>query len=458
MPQSRRWLQGLQICIKKLASGLGLCYIQLSPMTKIKALNAVVYNPQKVKDLSKVVCPPYDVISPQRQDFLHSRHPHNFIHILLGKDIPGEDKYQRAAELFQAWVKEHVLIQEEKPAVYFYSQQYRLNGAKKNRFGFIALMRLEDKGSAIFEHENTRVVPKEDRMRLLKAVRANLSPIFAVVADKKRIIPRIFQDYILAKEPMIEVMDEENTVHKIWRLDTPEVLQRIELAMQQEDVFIADGHHRYEVACAYRKEMAGKVKNPTGEESYNYVLTYFTNTDPLGLTILPIHRLVRLPSPVPMEKFIASAGKYFDIEEMRDKTRFFFLLAKCGQSEHVLGMYAYKRFWLLRVKNVKMADKLISNKPKEYRSLDVSLFNYLILKEALGLPLDDLKESVIYNHDAEELIAEVNANPGSMAFFLNPVKIEQIMKVALAGEKMPPKSTFFYPKVLSGLVIHTFKE
>jgi uncharacterized protein (DUF1015 family) len=346
-----------------------------------------------------------------------------------------------------------VLVQDDKPAIYFYSQQYNLKGETKTRYGFIALLYLGDDKSCVFGHEHTHLEAKEDRFRLLKAVRANLSPIFVVFPDKKRIIQSL-QSQCLGKKPFMEASDDEKTIHKIWKIDSPDILTAMQKIMSKEDVFIADGHHRFEVACAYREEMKNKLGAVTGEEDFNYVLSYFTNTDPRGLTILPIHRLLKMDSPgLDFDSFIDKLSEYFHIEEVKDRTRFFFLMEKAGRIEHVLGMYNGRKYLLLRIKNVKILDKMITDKPPEYRSLDVSILNYIIFKHILNLDLED-KRKLEFIPEANELIRQVEENPSYVAFFLNPVRVQQIMAVAANGNKMPPKSTYFYPKVLSGLLIN----
>jgi len=427
-------------------------------MIEIKPFNAVYYNKDKSKDLSKVVCPPYDVISPFEQDYLHNLDSHNFIHVLFGKDIPGEDKYKRAGELFRNWLNEKFLIQDEKPSIYFYSQQYNIKGEKKTRLGFIALLRLGDKNTSVFGHEHTRIEAKEDRLKIFRNVNANLSPIFIVSKDNKRVIQRVFAKYIKNSPAFMEAKDRENTIHKIWKINSPELLSLIEKGMQDEDAFIADGHHRYEVSCAYRDEVKAKLGNKFSEDSgFNYTLAYFTNTDPHGLSILPIHRLLKLEKPLDMNAFILELKKHFDVEEIKEKSRLFFLMEKGGRAEHLLAMYKDKKFWLLRLKNIKILDKLISDKPKEYRSLDVSILNHIIFKDILGYDSVN-KNNLKYSAYAEEFIEAQDKDPLSIAFFLNPVKMEQIIAVALNGNKMPAKSTYFYPKVLSGLVVNKHEE
>lgn len=426
-------------------------------MIKIKPFRAVTYNQEKIKNLSDVVCPPYDIISTPRQQYYHDLSPYNFIHILLGKDIPGEDKYQRASHYFKSWLKDNILIQDERPAIYFYSQQYSFKGEKKTRLGLIALLHLDDRHPSIFGHESTRLEPKEDRLRLLKAVKANLSPIFAIFSDKRRLIQRIYQQHIQDNVPFINVVDDEKTIHKLWRLDSVDILAQIQSKVQDEVVFIADGHHRYEVACAYRDQMQKRLKLLRGDEDFNYILTYFTNTTSHALTVLPIHRLVKLPLDTDRDNFVVVFKDYFDIEETKDKIRLWFLMEKAGYTEHVIGIYWNKKFWLLRLRNIKILDKILNDKPPAFRSLDVSIFNYLILNKILGLNPQD-QENIIFSHNSEELIAQVNRHISYAAFFLNPAKINQIVSVALTNHKMPAKSTYFYPKVLSGLVINKFNE
>jgi len=424
-------------------------------MPKIKPFRAVIYNQEKIKDLSSVVCPPYDIISATRQEYYHNICPYNFIHIILGKDIPQDNKYKRAKSYFKDWLKSKILIQDESPAMYFYSQQYNLKGEKKSRLGFIALLSLEEGRTSIFGHEHTRLEPKEDRLRLLKNVKANLSPIFVVFSDHKRIIQRTYQQHIQAQEPFIDIIDDDKTSHKLWRLNSGDILGKIQADMQGANIFIADGHHRYEVACAYRDEMKRKLGTIAQEAGYNYILAYFTSIESRGLTILPIHRFVKIETD--LNSLSLSLKDYFDIEEIKDKIRFFFLMEKAGQrTEHVLGMYKDKKYWLLRLKNIKILDRIISDKPREYRTLDVSILNYIILKKILSLDLED-KETITFSPHPDELIEQVNNNNSYIAFFLNPVKIQQITAIATSGEKMPAKSTYFYPKVASGLLIHKFE-
>ncbi len=411
-------------------------------MTAIAPFRGVHYNPQKVT-LEKVLCPPYDVIPADRQKELHRRDPHNFIHIDFRMDEPGGDKYEQAAKDFSAWKASGVLVEDDTPAFYFYSHQYTVKGEKRIRLGFFARLKLGEKN---FGHEHTRSEAKEDRLKLTRKVKANLSPIFVVFEDRNRLVQRAYR-FVLDKKPLLEVA-EQDQVHKLWRIDDPALVAQIQEKIGDENIFIADGHHRYEIACTLRDE----VKAPAGSP-YNYVMAYFTDSSGKGLTVLPIHRLVRLAAPLDLGRTRESLNAFFEIEECKDQNRFFFLMEKGGRSEHLIGMQYGRQFWLLRLRNVKILDKIIADKPKEYRTLDVSILNYLVMKKTLGLEPDD-KSYVSYHHEREEVLSAVKASDTCVGFYLNPVKMEQIIAVALAGHKMPPKSTFFYPKVPSGLLIN----
>jgi uncharacterized protein (DUF1015 family) len=421
-------------------------------MTRIQPFKAIIYNQGKIKDLSRVVCPPYDIISPERQEYYHALDPHNLIHILLAKDIPGEDKYRRAAAYFESWIADKTLVQDTRPAIYFYSHQYKIRGESKVRLGFIARLRLSDQESSVFGHEHTRLEPKEDRLKLLRSVKANLSPIFIVFPDAKRMIQRVNEKYVRESKPFLTVVDDDKNCHMLWRLDQEDVVREMSLAMRDENVFIADGHHRYEVACMYRDEMR-RLGVYTEDDSSNYIMAYFTSAQSRGLTIFATHRLVQLPASFDWGEFRSGLVEYFDIEEVRDKTQFLFLLEKAGATEHCLGMYRGKKHYLLRLKNVKMLDKVIADKPAEYRQLDVSVLNHIVLHKLLGMSAEG-KTDLEFLQDPNEMMRRVDEEKDKIAFFLNPVKMSQVMSVALKGEKMPPKSTYFYPKVLSGLVIN----
>ncbi len=424
-------------------------------MAIVKPLRALLYNQEKIPALSDVICPPYDVITPEHHETLSQRHPYNFVHILLGKDGPAQDSYTRAGELFKGWQAERILVPDHSSAIYFYLQQYLVNGERKVRYGFVSRLNLDT--AETFPHEHTRIGPKQDRLRLMRQVHANLSPIFIIFNDKKRLIQRLYREYAAIQPPFLSATDDEKCTHQLWRISDPAMLAWIEETMTQEQIFIADGHHRFEVALAYRDEMRAAARSPGGDEDWNYCLAYFTNTDPRGLTILPIHRLLKAGPDFDYRQLFERIQPFFSVEEVKNRQKFFFLLRKAGQKEHLFGVYCAGRFWLLRLKNVTIAKKALSQLPREYQLLDVSILNQLVMREFFGIETDD-KERLVYDHDAARCIDAVDRKEASVAFFLNGVHIDQIMAIAVTGSRMPPKSTFFYPKVASGLLVNAFGE
>jgi uncharacterized protein (DUF1015 family) len=426
-------------------------------MAIVKAFRAVRYNTDKV-DLARVISPPYDIISSAKQQELHERSPYNFTHIDFRKGQPGEDKYKQAQVVLHDWLKNQVMVRDEKPAIYCYRQQYTIKGETKLRFGFLGLLKLEDGASGVHGHEHTHSAAKEDRCRLITAIKANLSPIFVVFEDKKRLMEQNLKPYSQSHEPFIDVADEEGIQHTLWRVDDPVLLERMTAKMKDEQIFIADGHHRYEVSCAYRSMRKAACPGSSGEDDFNFVLAYFTGIHSPGLTVLPIHRIVRNEAPPDWSRLEEGLKEYFSVEEIRDKEQFLFLIQKSGLREHAIGMYGSGRCFLLRLKNIRWPDKLMAAKSPEYRTLDTAILNTLVLEKVVGLDLHVDQDAVRYTAEAEEAMAAADADSRCIAFLMNPTRIEQIVKVASKGEKMPPKSTYFYPKVLSGLVVNKFED
>lgn len=421
-------------------------------MTKIRPFSALLYNQDKIDDLSKVVCPPYDIISSQDQDRYHAKHPFNLIRLILGKELASdnqkENKYIRAAHLFNTWIKEKILKNDEKESLYFYLQEYTIRGEKKKRLGFISLMRLEDKEeSTVFAHENTHLAPKEDRLQLLKKVRANLSPIFTLFSDEKKYINRIYDEHLKNAQELISLTDQDKVSHKLWRFIDEEFINKLKKYIENRHIFIADGHHRWEVAQLYLNQICKKRKDFDKEAGYNYILTYFTDINSKEITILPIHRVIKK-----LPRSILDLSRLFDIEKIKTKEDLFLFMAKAGLAEHAFGLYHDGRFFLLRLKNERSIGNLIKGGSGDYKRLDVVVLHKLILEDILGIKDED----VLFVKDEVQALDLIGQNLAEAVFFLNPTKIEQLRSIALNNERMPPKSTFFYPKLLSGLVIHKF--
>jgi uncharacterized protein (DUF1015 family) len=418
-------------------------------MTEIKPFKAFYYNPQKIGDLAKVVCPPYDVISPEQQTFYHNQSEHNFIRIILGKDRASDtdkdNKYTRAKGLFQKWIEEDTLIQEEKPCIYFYRQEYKVMGERQTRMGFIALMKLQDDHEAkIYPHENTHSKAKEDRLKLWSMLSANLSSIFVCFADSEKTVNKIFTKHVAGTSPMVDLIDDTGIHQVLWRLSDPVLIEQIVQSLANQQLFIADGHHRYEVAKEYRRILQAQGGKVDPHAPYNYVMTYFTNIESRDLRIFPMHRIVRR-----LTKKMDFLEEFFRSDRMKTREELMILLAKAGQNEHAFGLYTKEGIWLLRLKSKLLIDQYITEGSREYRELDATILKTFVF-DRVGVASED----IMYTSDVQEVIGKVDNGQADAGFIMNPVKISQLKAVALNGEKMPPKTTYFYPKVLSGLTIY----
>lgn len=420
-------------------------------MTEIRAFQAVHYNKDKVKDLNKVVCPPYDVISEEQQNDYYKLSEENFIRILLAKqkasDTNADNRYTRSKKDFQQWLRDGILIQDDKPCIYYYRQEYKVLGSRHTRLGFIALMKIQDEEkSKVYPHEKTHAAAKEDRFKLWKTLNASLSPIFVCFSDRDRKIEKIFMSDVVQTEPFMDVVDSDGVRHLVWRLDDEMLVKQIVETMDNQPVFIADGHHRFEVSRQLKEWKAENNPSHTGKEPYNYVMTYFTNMDSRDLQIFPMHRIVKT-----FPDDISFLETNFRIDRMKTKEELLVLLAKAGQNEHAFGLYTAQGMWLLRLKNKMLIDKAVTEGSPDYKRLDATILKYFIFDQ-IGI----LSEDIIYTKEMNDIITMVEEGKAKAGFLMNAVRIQQLKDVALNGEKMPPKTTYFYPKLLSGLTVLKF--
>lgn len=423
-------------------------------MTQIKPFKAVYYNQSKIKDLSKVVCPPYDVISEREQIHYYNLSPYNFIHVLLGKTLPEDseqnNQYTRAKETFQDWLQKGILMQDTKPSIYFYKQEYRIRGGKHNRLGFISLMRLEDEEANIYPHENTHSHAINDRFRLWNNIKANLSSIFVCFSDKNRKVQRVFNQKVILEPPFIDVVDRDGVKHLFWRLDDAQLIAEISAEVSSQHVFIADGHHRYKVAQEYRQFQLNKVNKANkvkDDAPFNYVMTYFTNMDSKDLQIFPVHRIIKK-----LDTSLDFLEESFRIDKVSSKENLFILLAKAGKNEHTFGLYTRDGIRLLRLKNKSLINQYVKEGSLDYQRLDVTILKCFIL-DRLGIRSED----IFYSQDMKDAVDMVDNRDADASFIMNPIRIEELKAIALNGERMPPKTTYFYPKVLSGLTVYKMK-
>ena len=414
-------------------------------MPRIEPFRGILYNNEKV-DISKVVAPPYDVIPLKMQDELYRLDAHNAVRLILGKEEAGDskdyNKYKRAREFFDKWLSENILIEDKTPSIYVYSEEYSAGGAKKIQLGFIAAMKIEE-SSKVRPHENTFPKPKQDRLSLIREVNANLSCIFTLFDDKNKKAEKIL-GAVISQRPLFN-FEYDNVRHKLWRLGGRPQIDKLKKLMLKKEIFIADGHHRYEVARMYKEE--------TGNE---YVMTYFTPVSGKRLTILATHRLVK-NIYTDIGDFIGKLRRYFNVEKIKSLDQLLKKMSAAKTSEYIFGVYFKdKVFYLLRLKPQAAPNKLIKEKrSRAWKGLDVSVLHGVIFNRILGLN-DRVKDedNIVYTRDPKEARKEVDKGGFDAAFFLNPTKVAQVRDIARIGDKMPHKSTYFYPKLLSGLVIN----
>ncbi|MDP2912618.1 MAG: DUF1015 domain-containing protein [Candidatus Omnitrophota bacterium] len=430
-------------------------------MISIKPFRAIRYNPAKVKDLSRVVSPPYDIIPARMQEGLYRTHPNNIVRLILGKqkksDSINDNRYTRAKGFFETWLKARVMIRDDEKAMYIYSQIYREGKRIIDMAGFIGLMGLDTgKGASVLPHENTLASPKTDRMNLMRQVRANLSPILVLYEDRGRKVKNILKEVRGRKDKKIIDFEFDNVRHRVWRLDDKYAINKIEGLMAAKDIFIADGHHRYEVARDYSLGLQDEPVPREVKDSSKYMMAYFVESDEAMLTILPAHRLIKDAGRLSKEDAINRLDEFFVIRKMPGlKT----LMSELGRmaDKRVFGIYLGKgNFYILKLRDAGYSDRVIRGKSKDWKRLDVSILHQFILQHVLGIRDED--DNVEFFKNPADAVRLVDNLGYKMAFFLNPTKVSQVKRIAKLGEKMPRKATYFYPKPLSGLVIHKFED
>jgi uncharacterized protein (DUF1015 family) len=430
-------------------------------MVRIAPFYGVFYNPKKTRDLSKVIAPPYDVISKEEQEKLYRRSPYNFVRLDLSQE---PDSYDAVAKLFGDWQAEGVLVRDETPAIYFLTQRFSLkSGEEKYRQGFFALTQLEEFSSGkIRPHEKTLEAPKEDRLRLMLACHAQLSSIFALYTQPKQTINRALAQHVEGSAPFIEVDPDGEGECRLWRITDSALIHRVRQEMNDQSLLIADGHHRYEATLNYRNRMRSERRHWSGREPFNYIMAYFANLNDENVVILPTHRLVRGYAPQPFLQLEEALQKYFYLEQYpktpEGKGWFLKALKTGGKKQRLIGA-SFKRdprYLILRLRNKRIVQRLAKDLSAPLRELDVSTLHHLILDHILGLsPEQQISgETIRYSQDEDAVLQALEKEDYQAAFILNPPKGEEILNIANGGETMPQKSTYFYPKLISGLIVN----
>jgi uncharacterized protein (DUF1015 family) len=414
-------------------------------VAEIEPLRALHYNLGRTDGLQDVVAPPYDVIDAEQRAELEARSPYNVVRI----DLPvGPDPYAEAGRLFGAWRGDDVIVSDDRPAFWVLEQDYAgPDGRRRNRRGFLARVRVEDYGAGrIRPHERTHPGPREDRLRLTRATKANLSPIFSLFSDPAGAALGALEPHA-SGTPWARTTDDDGTANGLWRVEDEHAIEAVKRALDGAELLIADGHHRYETARVYADEVGG-------DGPHRYVLMCLVALQDPGLTVFPTHRLLRGLRPDQHETLANALRRDFDVERLQSTSE----LAPEHADRVRLGYIDahFRQPLMLTLKDPAIADAALGDHAEPYRRLDTAVLEALILKGALGMTDEDIDHlsGLGYARDLEQALDAVQVGEYDAAFLMAPTPVHAVQAVAEAGESMPPKSTFFFPKVPTGLVFN----
>ncbi len=406
---------------------------------------------KKAGDIKELVCPPYDIISEDERKAFLNTNSHNIIRLELPKD--GEDIYKIASNTLESWLNEGIVATDSKETYYIYEEEFEIEGITKSFKGVIARVKVTDfSEGVVIPHENTLSAAKEDRFKLMTATGCNFSQVYCLFEDENKKITSTLED-IAKQTATYDFTDKEGVTHRLWQADADTDLGEL---FKDKCLFIADGHHRYETAIRYRNEMRKNGAN--ADASSEYVMMMLVPMESEGLVVFPTHRVVHSLESFDGRQMILTAREYFHVGEMSSynalernmKSEF-----KAGRIS--FGTYIAGRYFLLTLKQQTDLRELLPDIEEHLRTLDVTVLHSLILEKLLGIDKENMAKqmNLSYTRDWEEAVSLVDKG-ANCAFFLNPTKVEQIAEVGKAGGKMPQKSTYFYPKLITGLVMNKF--
>ncbi len=428
-------------------------------MAEIVPFRGITYDLSLVGGLASAVSPPYDVISAAEQKALYNAGPYNFVRVILNRAESEDDEdctYHRAAGYLQTWLSEGVLREDREEALYHYRQEFTnpADGRRYSRDGIFCALRLEPYSCGIvLPHEETRMKAKSDRLALMRATVSNPEPIYALYEDPAQHTSALFSSAVLSAPDLSVTIDAD--LHEVRRIIDVDTIGSFQRYLSDRRIWIADGHHRYETALAYRDGQPEGSRNPAAE----YVLTVLSAFEDPGLVVLPTHRLIRNLPDSRIEQLIVRIERYFDVSPSTtsDLMR---RLTGAGGAKHVFGLVLRDESYLLELRDERTMDEAVLNHSPDWKRLDVSILQTLVLERALEIPASALATTpdVGYTRDWNEAFAAVTSGAYQAALLLAQPSADEVKRVAAAGEKMPPKSTFFYPKLWSGLVLRSLKQ
>jgi uncharacterized protein (DUF1015 family) len=440
-------------------------------MAEIKPFKLVRYNGRCAQELDRLITPPYDVISPQEQDAFYESHPLNMIRLVLGKQLEGDNdrdnRYVRAGTTLKQWLQDGVLSRRERPGFLIYQMEFEWpEGTKTTVDGIVSLVEVDDYGKGrVLPHEKTYKGPKKDQLNLMRACRANLTPIHALFGDDGGAVFKAYKPF-MEGPPDQEAVDADGTIHRTWMIEDEDCVAEIVGLLADESIFIADGHHRYETAMAYKKEVLEKGGNGP-MESAGYVMMFLTPMSHPGLIIRPAHRMIVGLDEIDVDGLWKRLQSCFDMDRLyfseADQNKVTDTLLK-RIAGHVdiggkFGMYIHGEncFRLLRLKEFDCVDSYIDPAiPNAVRNLDVTVLREVVISRGLRIDKENVEGHIVYTPSARDALDKARRGEVQISFIMNPTRMDQVRNAAELGHKLPHKSTYFYPKLSSGLVMNVF--
>ncbi|MBN1581453.1 MAG: DUF1015 domain-containing protein [Anaerolineae bacterium] len=436
-------------------------------MATIKPFRGVRYNAAKIPNLSQVVSQPYDRVRYGLQERYYAQHPYNIVRIIKGEELPGDvpdelqgpNCYTRAKAYYELWRAQEILKQDDKPAIYVYQQQFEVAGQRMTRKGLIAALELSefDEG-VVLPHERTHAGPKVDRLRLLRTTGVNLGQIFMLYPDAENAVSAMLDATIAGQSPDVDAVEmfEKDVRQQMWVVDDEATIRAVQAEMApKRNLIIADGHHRYETALNYRSEMRQAHPDAGPRAAFNYCMVTLVSMQDPGLVILPTHREIFDVPQASGEQVLQRAASTFEITPVADLGRCLTTMEQHTE-RHAFGLYAENGYHVLTLKQPELIEQLIDlDRSPDWKSLDVSILHNIVLEQVMALPVEALEQQSIirYHRDPSLAVGNIDKGEGNLVFFLNPTRMVQVQACAGQGEKMPPKSTDFYPKVITGLTM-----
>lgn len=414
-------------------------------MDKFFPFRGYRYDPTKAGEPETLVTQPYDKISSEMLESYLQRSPYNVAHVIKNPD------YGQAGRRFAGWIQSGVLKQDPDASLYPYQQEFELEGRRRRRLGVIGLVSLEGAQQGVKGHESVLRAPLEDRLQLIRRTESNDGLIFSLYSDPSEQLDRILQNFCSRQDPVTDVVDDYGTRHTLWRLSDPERVQNICRAFRDWTLYIADGHHRFETALQFARECREKRWQPAAVESYDKRMMALFNLESKGISILPTHRAVRDLPEFQSEAFIQDLKGSFEVTPLQDVDRLSEALKRSGRA---LGLVVSEPFSVFLLRPRSRLPQPFESLGSSARSLDVNLLHRGILEPSLGIGDAEIRSQkhVDYFRDRQEMIEGIRQGRHQLGFVLNPTRLEQVREISERGEKMPQKSTDFYPKLLTGLV------